>query len=128
METTVEQAKEFFEHYQTMFDSGDMEAFSKLFAEPFISVRPDGSVQSMPTNKCALKFFSEVYDNWKAEGYSSFRTKDFQVTPIGKDSMLVTFTWVMLDDSQNAIREWRQSYNLLARSSSWVVITSTFHA
>ena len=128
MNSFEKQAIEFFKEYQSIFDTGDMSTFSKLFSEPFISVRPDGNVQSMPTNKTASTFFSSVQKKWQEEGYSSFSTKDFKVIPIGANSMLVTFTWEMLDKEKKLIREWRQSYNLLSRNKSWSVITSTFHA
>ena len=55
----IEQAKLFFKNYNEVFDGGDMREFSKLFFEPFISVRPDGSVASMPTNQVAEKFFNK---------------------------------------------------------------------
>jgi len=127
MKPLINQAIEFINEYQTTFDTKDMDAFSKYFSEPFISVRPDGTVQSMPSNESASAFFKTVLKQWQKEGYSSFSTKDFELTPIGSKSMLVTFTWEMLDSSKQLIREWRQSYNLLAKGDSWLVISSTFH-
>lgn len=127
-EDMVEEAKKFFDEYNTTFDSGDMVAFSKLFAEPFISVRPDGAIASMSTNEIAKDFFSDAFNTWILEGYKYFSTKDYIVTPIGRKSMLVTLTWEMLNVNRNFVREWRQSYNLLKIGNQWKVITSTFHA
>ncbi len=123
----IDSAKDFFQAYNEIFDTGDMKAFSKLFNEPFVSVRPDGSVESMTTNQMAEDFFSKVLALWKNEGYKYFATKDYDVTLIGKKSMLVTLTWELLDSNRELIREWRQSYNLLDRNGEWKVITSTFH-
>ena len=123
----VEEAKKFFDAYNTIFDSGDMAAFSQLFSEPFISVRPDSAIVSMSTNEIALDFFRDVLNTWKLEGYKYFSTKDYDVTPMGKKSMLVTLTWEMLNENHGLIREWRQSYNLLRVGNQWKVITSTFH-
>ncbi len=124
----IDSAKDFFRTYNEIFDTGDMKAFSKLFNEPFISVRPDGSVESMATNQVAEDFFSKVLVLWKNEGYQYFSTKHYDVTPIGNKSMLVTLTWELLDKNRKLIREWRQSYNLLDQNNEWKVITSTFHA
>lgn len=124
----INEAIKFFRTYNSVFDSGDMDAFSKLFSEPFISVRPDGSVASMPSNVVASKFFSGALKQWKSEGYCYFSTKDFDVTPIGTKSMLVTLTWQLLDKNREFIREWRQSYNLLNSDGTWKVITSIYHA
>ncbi len=124
----INTAKDFFHIYNKTFDSGDMDAFSKLFNEPFVSVRPDGSVESMTTNDIARDFFTKVLATWKKEGYKYFSTKDYDVTPIGNKSMLVTLTWELLNENRGLIREWRQSYNLLDRNGDWKVVTSTFHA
>ena len=124
----IEEAKRFFQNYNEVFDSGDMKAFSKFFCEPFISVRADGSVASMPTNAIAEEFFFKAIEKWKEEGYQYFSTRDYSITPIGSESMLVTFTWEMLDKDRVLIREWCQSYNLLRCDGVWKVITSTFHS
>ena len=124
----LEEAKNFIYKYNKIFDTGNMEEFSKLFCEPFISVRADGSIANMPTNEIACEFFKTVYKTWQNEGYETFTTKDFEVIEIGNNSMLVTFTWEMLDKNQNLIKEWRQSYNLLRDKENWKVVTSTFHS
>ena len=123
----IEEAQEFFREYGVVFDIGNMEVFSKRFAEPFLSIRPDGTIQSMPTNESAAEFFDTVFLSWKQERYSSFATRDYDVTPIGKEAMLVTFTWEMLDKNKELIRDWRQSYNLVKQYGVWKVYASTFH-
>ncbi len=120
-------AKEFFTKYRTTFDKGDMKEFSTFFNEPFMSVRADGQIQSLPTNKDAELFFPQVIDIWKNEGYKSFTMCDFEVIKLGSSSVLVTFTWEMLDNNADLIRQWRQSYNLVKNVDEWKVILSTFH-
>ena len=102
----VEEAKMFFDEYNTIFDSGDMRAFSRLFAEPFISVRPDGAVANMSTKEIAKQFFSDALKTWKPEEYKFFSTKDYEVTPVGQKSMLVTLTWQMLNVNHGLVPEW----------------------
>ena len=123
----VVEAKRFFDGYNTIFDSGDMDAFSNLFTEPFISGRADGTLESMPTHEMAKDFFSKALNKWNIEGYQYFTTKDYEVIPMGQKSMLVSLTWEMLNESRILIREWRQSYNLIKVDNHWKVITSTFH-
>jgi len=120
-------AKEFFTKYRTIFDKGDMKKFSTFFNEPFMSVRADGQIQSLLTNNDAELFFPQVIDVWKKEGYNSFTMCDFEVVKLGTSSMLVTFTWQMLDNNAYLIRQWRQSYNLIKKDDSWKVLLSTFH-
>lgn len=127
MEKLLQEAKEFFKEYSSVFDTGDMNAFSKRFTEPFLSIRPDGSIQSMPTNQSASEFFSKAYSLWQEEGYASFKTCDYTVIPIGGSATLVTLTWEMLDKNNQLIKEWRQSYNLVKKDNSWKVYASTFH-
>lgn len=127
MEKLLDEAKRFFKEYRAVFDTGDMDEFSKRFAEPFVSIRADGTIQSMPTNESASEFFEHVSSLWKAEGYDSFRTRDYEVTPIGSSAMLVTLSWDMLDKDNQLIKEWRQSYNLVKQDDVWQVYASTFH-
>ena len=58
-------AKEFFTKYRTTFDKRNMKEFSTFFNEPFMSVRADGKIQSLTTNKDAELFFPQVIDMWK---------------------------------------------------------------
>ena len=125
-EVTIE-AKEFFTKYRTAFDKGNMDEFCMFFNEPFLSVRADGTIQSLATNKEAKDFFSKVIELWKKEGYQSFSISDFEVQALGKKSILVTFSWNMLNKDSHFIRQWRQSYNLVKEKSEWKVILSTFH-
>ncbi|OUR72702.1 hypothetical protein A9Q76_03245 [Arcobacter sp. 31_11_sub10_T18] len=120
-------AKEFFTKYRSTFDKGNMKEFSTFFNEPFMSVRADGKIQSLSCNKDAELFFPLVIDMWKKEGYNSFTMSDFEVVKLGSTSMLVTFTWEMLDNNADLIRQWRQSYNLVKNYDEWKVILSTFH-
>jgi len=120
-------AKEFFTKYRSTFDKGKMKEFSNFFNEPFISVRADGEIQSLHTHKDAELFFPQVIDAWKKEGYKSFTMCDFEVIKLGSSSVLVTFTWEMLDNNADLIRQWRQSYNLIKKDDSWKVLLSTFH-
>ena len=127
MEELIQEAKTFFKEYNSLFDTGDMNEFSKRFTEPFLSVRPDGAIQSMLTNESASKFFVGVFSLWRKEGYKSFTTRDYTVTPIGNSAMLVTLTREMLGKDNQVIKEWRQSYNLVKKNNIWQVYVSTFH-
>ena len=124
----INEAKAFFKNYNTTFDSGDMFEFSKLFHEPFISARPDGSIAHMPTNEIAKEFFTKAQTSWEAEGCKYMSTKNYDVTSIGHNAMLVTLTWVLLNENREQIREWRQSYNLLKSNDQWKVFSSMFHS
>lgn len=128
MPNLLHEAHGFFKHYGEVFDSGDMQAFSTLFVEPFVSVRADGTVVSMPTHSVAESFFTLALRAWQKEGNRYFNAKDHEITPIGSNSLLVTLTWELLDAERKIIREWRQSYNLLKVSSDWKVLASIFHA
>ena len=92
-----------------------------------MSVRADGTIQSLATNKDAEDFFPQVIEVWRKEGYHSFTISDFEVVKLGSTSVIVTFTWEMLDINASLIRQWRQSYNLLKNNGQWKVLLSTFH-
>ncbi len=122
-----EQAKQFFAHYGNTFDTWDMKKFSSFFHEPFISIRGDGTSRIMQDNIEAEIFFTSVLAKWKRDGYVKFSTKDYEVISLGTKSMLVTFTWQMMNKEDKIIKEWRQSYNLINENQTWKIIMSTFH-
>ncbi len=88
MDGLLVQAEQFFTHYGSIFDKGDMLVFSKFFTEPYISLRPDGTIESMPTNESAKVCFESELSRWTDEGYKRFLTKDYDISPIGRNSML----------------------------------------
>lgn len=122
-----EKAKMFFREYGSTFDSWDMDKFSSFFHEPFISIRGNGKSVIMHNQSEAKRFFTRVLNSWKKDGYKKFQTKDYEVQNLGEESMLVTFTWQMINKDNVIIRQWRQSYNLVKYNNEWKIIMSTFH-
>ncbi|NQY21726.1 MAG: nuclear transport factor 2 family protein [Campylobacteraceae bacterium] len=122
-----ENAKMFFRKYGSTFDSWDMDKFSSFFHEPFISIRGDGKSVIMNTKRDAKIFFTRVLNTWKRDGYHKFQTKDYEIINLGEQSILVTFTWQMMNKENVIIRQWRQSYNLVKYNNQWKIIMSTFH-
>ena len=123
----LEQAQAFFKSYAELFTIETISDFSNFFTEPYVSLRSDGRIQSMPTNRSAIEFFKSVLANNLQEGCCSLLTKDYEVNPIGKKGMLVTLTWEMLDSSGCVIREWRQSYTLVKRDEKWYALAAIHH-
>ena len=57
----------------------------------------------------------------------NFLQKIMRFINLGIKSMLVTFTWQMMDKNDAVIKEWKQSYNLIKKEDTWKIIMSTFH-
>jgi hypothetical protein len=64
---------------------------------------------------------------WREEGYRRFAMDNFEVLPIGRKGILVTFDWSMLGEDNAEIRRWRQSYQLIRVQGRIRVLTSMFH-
>jgi hypothetical protein len=125
---SLDQARDFFDRYRREFDSSNLEAFASLFHAPFMTVRGDGSVHHLQSHEEAQQFFKTVAAVWRDEGHGRFSTANFEVMPLGKFSSLVTFDWEMLRQDGSLVKEWRQSYQLIAVRQDWTVLVSTFHA
>jgi hypothetical protein len=123
-----EEAARFFARYRAEFDNANWPGFASLFHEPCLTVRGDGTVRYLNSRAEAAPFFKTVADAWRREGYFRFTTSNFDVVPIGRNGMLVTFDWEMLDKDDRLIRKWRQSYQLVRAGGSLQVLTSMFHA
>jgi hypothetical protein len=118
---------DFFKSYQFEFDQQNWTSFSALFHEPAMSVRADGSVMLIPTHADGERLYESVANSWRAEGYARFEMENFEVLPLGQDSRLVSFDWLMLSEHGELIRRWRQSYQLIRPQGAWQVFISTFH-
>jgi hypothetical protein len=121
------EAIEFFERYRTEFDSCRWTEFTSLFHEPCLTVRGDGTVRYLNSHEDAAPFFESVAQTWREEGYHRFATENFEVLPIGRTGILVTFDWIMLGEADVEIRRWRQSYQLVRIQERIQVLTSMFH-
>jgi hypothetical protein len=117
----------FFKRYQFEFDQQNWASFAALFHEPAMSVRADGSVMLIPTHADGERLYESVANSWRTEGYARFEMENFEVLPLGQDSRLVSFDWLMLSEHGELIRRWRQSYQLIRPQGAWQVFTSTFH-
>lgn len=124
----IEDVMAFFRRYRTAFDEAHWVAFTSLLHEPFVTVRGDGSVKFFASRAEAQRFFETVANTWHREGYDRFTTSNFEVTPMGNLSRLVTFDWEMLRADGSLLRKWRQSYQLILVQHEWKVLGSTFHA
>ncbi len=118
---------DFFKQYQCEFDQQNWASFAALFHEPAMSVRADGSVMLIPTHAQGERLYASISSNWRAQGYARFEMANFEVLALGQDSRLLSFDWLMLSESDELIRQWRQSYQLIRTHRSWQVFTSTFH-
>jgi len=117
----------FFETYQEAFDSIDGQRIAALYCIPAVTMRADGSIHILQSRDELARFFQGVADTYQRDGYAGGRFEEFQVTPIGGRSALVTMEWVMLRRDGSLIRKWRQSYNLVRAGSAWQILVSTFH-
>lgn len=124
----VDEAQAFFGCYRSEFDSSNWEAFTSRFQVPFVTIRGDGSVHYLQSHGEVRRFFEAVAAAWRQEGYERFTTANFEATPLGKFSSLVTFDWEMLRKDGSLVKTWRQSYQLIDVRSEWKVLVSTFHA
>jgi ketosteroid isomerase-like protein len=124
---TEQDVASFFDGYAAAFDQRDWPAFVALLHEPVLTVRADGSVKCLQSRAEARHFFETVADSWKNEGYRRFVASNFELTPIGRTSLLATLDWTMIRGDGTVLRTWRQSYQLLQVQGNWQVLTFTYH-
>ena len=82
---------------------------------------------AIPSHAEGARFYAQVAQAWRAEGYARFDIQDVEVIEMGQDSRMVTFDWLMLRQDGSRIRRWRQSYQLIRNAQDWQVMSSTFH-
>jgi hypothetical protein len=116
-----------FEEYSEAFASFDGKQVAMLYYIPTITMRGDGSIHCLRSDKELAVFFQGVIDTYRRDGYIGSNIKNFEVLPIGDLSALATMDWEMLRQDKSLIRRWRQSYNVVRTPAGWRILVATFH-
>ena len=117
----------FFEQYNKAFASIDGGRIAALYYMPTVTMRADGSIHCLQSREELARFFQNVADTYRGEGYRDGRFNNLEVIAIGGRSVLATMDWELLRGDGSVIRGWRQSYNLVRVGSGWQILVSTFH-
>jgi hypothetical protein len=117
----------FFDGFVVALGSFRGAAVAALYFVPGVALRGDGSIQCLQSRADTERFFQSALDGYHGAGCRACRFKDLEVVPMGGCSVLGTVTWELLREDGSALREWRQSYNLVRVDDSWQVFASTYH-
>jgi len=117
----------FFDDFVEAFKSFSGARIATRYAVPGIALRADGSVQCLQTREEVERFFQAAVDSYHRDGCRGIRFKDLDVVPMGSRSVLGTVTWELLREEGSALRQWRQSYNLVRVEAGWQILASTYH-
>lgn len=118
---------EFFDGFVEAFSSFKGARIAKLYHAPGVALRGDGSIECLQSRAEIERFFQTTLDGYYRNGCRATRYRDLDVVPMGSRSALGTVTWDLLAEDGRALREWRQSYNLVRVEDGWQVLTSTYH-
>lgn len=95
---------------------------------PSLTLRGDGLLSLLTDAGEAQAFFGTVAWTYRDQGAADWQGQVEHLTPIGRDCALATMHWSMLRADATVLRDWRHSYNLLARDGALRILLATFYA
>ena len=126
-QSIVDEALCFIREYTDVFNSRVGDRIAALYNVPCVTMRADGSIHCFQSRQEIERFFQQVADGYAKEGMHTGVFRNFSAVPMGARSVLVTVDWDMLGADGGAIRQWRQSYNLVRVDNVWRILAATIH-
>ena len=118
----------FLRSYVAAFNACDGAAIARHYHLPSLSLRGDGLLSLLTDAGEAQAFFGTMARSYRDQGAADWQWQVEQVTPIGRECALATVHWSMLRADATVLRDWRHSYNLLARDGALRILLATFNA
>ena len=119
--------KAFLKDYVAAFAANDGARIARLYHEPCVTVRADGSIHSFQSESEMQSFFRGLADTYYRDGCRGWKYENLEVSPLGGRSAVATMDWQMQREDGSAIRRWKQSYNFVVVDGRLRILASTFH-
>ena len=116
-----------FDLYATRYSDGDLQGVAGLCVVPFIAVRR-GEVMLMPDSGAVLSHFAAAIDAYRRSSHArTWTPQTIDVRQLGEFSAFATVHWNALDPDGTVVRDTWTSYQLLAASDGWRLLSYTNH-
>jgi len=126
--TTDEQARKFFDDFVTAFGSFDGEIVAERYLTPYLARHVSRKADLFTDRAAIADYFQSILKRYHDAGARACTYRDMEVVPLGRDCVLATVTWDLLDDANGRLSSWRESYTLALDGDAFRVFGSIDHA
>lgn len=117
----------FFDEYIRRYTEGDVRGVTNLCNVPFLAVRR-GEAINMPDSGAVWDHFAAAIGAYRrAAGVEIWKRLETDTRQLGEHSVFASVHWNALDANENVVRDTWTSYQLLASSEGWRLLSYTNH-
>lgn len=109
------------------FKSFEGDEIARRYAAPYVALHGDGSLKCFETSALVSAYFQRVLDDYRQKGCCSCRFSNLDVAPLGQQCVLATVSWELLDEHEEVLSFWRESYSLRRINGLLEVFASVDH-
>jgi hypothetical protein len=121
------EAAAFFDAFVEAFRSFDGAEIARRYVTPYLARHGDGSTDCFGAQADVVSYFQRVVSAYYANGCRACRYSDLEVAALGRECALGTVTWDLLNEAQDVLVSWRESYNLCRVDGELKVFASVDH-
>jgi len=113
--------------YIARYGEGNLQGVVDLCLTPFFSVRK-GELIVMPDRGAVLSHFAAAIDAYRRSAHvQTWAAREMNTLQLGEYSAFVSVHWNALDSDEQVVRNTWTSYQLLATSEGWRIMSYTNH-
>jgi hypothetical protein len=117
----------FFDDYARLYTAGDVKGVTNLCHCPFVAVRR-GEAIHMPDRGAVWDHFASAIAAYRRAAHAeTWKPVEIDSRNLGEHSVFATVHWNALDADGQVIRDTWSSYQLLATSDGWRLLSYTNH-
>ena len=117
---------EFIREYGRAFDRYDLTAIMNSYYFPCFIVKA-GKIHTLVTEEAKRSYFEDLLDGYRDAAYARAETPTIEVKHLGPDSALVTVNWHCLDDDDEVVFDFWDTYHLVRVGSEWRILGDTVY-
>ena len=123
----LDDIKDFYDRFVKDFSSFDGQLIASRYMTPYTAVSRDGDLWLCQTTYELVEYFQSLLDRHSSQGVVRCTYEDLQFATVGNRCFLATVTWSMLDNKDQIVSNWRESYNLIQTDGGLKIFTSIDH-
>ena len=122
------EAAAFFDAFVQAFATFDGAQVARRYFAPYLARHGDGSLDCFSDPTQIAAYFQRILDAYHERGCRSCAYESLDVSGMGRDCLLATVTWSLLQGNGSLVARWRESYSLARTPDGLKIFASVDHA
>lgn len=117
---------DFISRYGRAFDNFDIQTILNYYHTPCFTFK-FGKLFAHLTEEIKLKYFQDLLESYRQEGYANAEIPNFELKRMGKESVLLTVEWVCKRSDGTIAFDFWDSYHLIYIDENWKILGDTVY-